>query len=41
MADTWCRVYSSPCVGYAQLPCLYSSPKKIIRGCGVVFNAQI
>lgn len=37
----WYRVYSSPYVGYAQLPCLYSSPKKIIRGCGTVFNAQI
>jgi hypothetical protein len=38
----WYRVYSSPYIGYAQLPCLVSSPQKIWpRNCGVRFNAQI
>lgn len=37
----WYRVYSSPYIGYAQLPCLYSSPSKPKPGCGVYFNAQI
>lgn len=37
----WYRVYSSPYVSYAQLPCLYSSPSKPAPYCGVKFNAQI
>lgn len=37
----WYKVYSSPYIGYAQLPCLYSSPSKPKPYCGVYFNAQI
>lgn len=33
--------YSSPYVGYGQLPCLFASPTNYLPGCSINFNVQL